>query len=88
MRSMSEETGHSVLIKVLINTNTRYFMFSLPYIKEPIPIGIVFKALGYTCEEIINFIGLYVDDVEKYFRIIINDSFFVEDQTDYLNILK
>ena len=88
MRSMSEETGHSVLIKVLINTNTRYFMFSLPYIKEPIPIGIVFKALGYTCEEIINFIGLYVDDVEKYFRIIINDSFFVEDQTDGFEYFK
>ena len=47
VRSMSEETGHSVLLQVKISNDDRNIVFSLPYIKEVIPVGIVFKALGY-----------------------------------------
>ena len=51
IRSMSEETGHSVLINACINTRKRLLVMSLPYIKELIPIGIVFKAMGFADEK-------------------------------------
>jgi DNA-directed RNA polymerase II subunit RPB2 len=64
MRSMSTETGHSVLVKTLLSNDERKIFFSLPYVKEPIPIGIVFKALGFSDDEICNFIGFSKDDAE------------------------
>ena len=54
-RSMSEQTGHSVQLKAMIGTDDRTLVFSLPYIKEHIHIGIIFKSLGYmTDDDIIN----------------------------------
>jgi|UniRef100_A0A6C0J1Q7 DNA-directed RNA polymerase II subunit RPB2 len=79
IRSMSEETGHSVLVQANFSTDERILNFSLPYIKEPIPIGVVFKALGYSSEEIKMLIGLNCEMAEKYIKLIINDSFFVEE---------
>ena len=78
MRSMSEETGHSVLIQAGISSDERTITFLLPYVKDPIPVGIVFKALGYTATEIPSLIGLDCDVIKKYIRLILNDSFFVE----------
>lgn len=43
MRSMSDNTGHSVLIECFIGQSGLFF--SLPYTKEVIPVGIVFKSL-------------------------------------------
>ena len=81
IRSMSEETGHSVQLKAMMGTDDRTIVFSLPYIKELIPIGIVFKALGFTDpEDIIKFISLDSKKTEKYMRLIIRDAFFIEDQ--------
>jgi len=58
MRSMSEETGHSVLIKSMMNEFGSIF-FSLPYVREIIPVGIVFKAMGFIeSNEISDLIGL------------------------------
>ena len=56
IRSMSEETGHSVLIQAKINTKDSIY-FSLPYITQDIPVGIVFKALGYNNNDIIKIIS-------------------------------
>ncbi len=82
MRSMSEETGHSVLISAVIGTDDRTLSFYLPYIKNPIPIGVVFKAMGYRSEQFSDLIGLTCDKMNKYIRLIINDSFFVEEEND------
>jgi DNA-directed RNA polymerase II subunit RPB2 len=79
MRSMSEETGHSVLIQAKIGRDDRSLVFSLPYIKDDIYMGVVFKALGYQSTEITNLIGLSCDKVDKYIRLIINDSYFVDE---------
>lgn len=79
MRSMSEETGHSVLIQAMIGSDNRTLVFQLPYVKDAIPIGVVFKAMGYKAEQFSDLIGLKCDTVNKYIRLIINDSFFVED---------
>lgn len=83
IRSMSDETGHSVLLQALIGQNDRTLVFSLPYIKEHIPIGVVFKALGYLKgDEIRDLIGLDSDRTEKYLRLIVRDAYFCEEQTD------
>tara|TARA_B110000211_G_scaffold234762_1_gene306126 strand:+ start:1288 stop:4581 length:3294 start_codon:yes stop_codon:yes gene_type:complete len=85
IRSMSTETGHSVLVKTLIGKDEKSFSFSLPYIKDVQEIGVVFKALGYINEkQIENMIGIYTDDFKKYLKIIIRDSFFIKTQKDAL----
>jgi DNA-directed RNA polymerase beta subunit/intein/homing endonuclease len=85
IRSMSEETGHSVLVQCKIGVDDRTLVFSLPYIKELIPIGIVFKALGYKSEEEIrNLIGIQGEQVEKYIKLIIRDAYFIDDKDSAL----
>jgi DNA-directed RNA polymerase II subunit RPB2 len=87
-RSMSEETGHSVLLQVKIGVDNRTIVFSLPNIKEYIPVGIVFKALGFVKEEdIINIIGLYNKETERYIKYIIRDSYFIKTQEDALKYI-
>ena len=85
IRSMSTETGHSVLVKAAIS-NKKSVVFSVPYIKEYIPIVIIFKALGYTDkDQILNFIGLNnSENVQKYIRIMIRDAFFINTQDEAL----
>tara|TARA_B110000259_G_C14034207_1_gene408375 strand:- start:4811 stop:9541 length:4731 start_codon:yes stop_codon:yes gene_type:complete len=82
-RSMSEETGHSVLIQVNLSVDERVLTFTLPYIKEQIHVGVVFKALGYKNEEIMQLIGLNCEKAEKYLKLIVNDSFFVEENSGF-----
>lgn len=87
IRSMSEETGHSVLLQALIGADDRTLVFSLPYIKEYIPIGVVFKALGYVREsQIRDLIGLDCDLTARYIRLIIRDAFFCEEESDGLTL--
>lgn len=60
MRSMSEETGHSVSVQLKLNTDARVMTFYIPYVKEDIPIDIIFKALGYTTEQ--DFVNIICND--------------------------
>ena len=83
IRSMSEGTGHSVLIQAKIDNNNKNIVFSLPYIKDDIPVGIVFKAFGYLKEdEIKNLIGISYDNKlsQEFLKTIIRDSYFIETQ--------
>ena len=88
VRSMSEETGHSVLVQVKIAQDDRHLVFSLPYIKEAIPVGIVFKALGFiTDEEIMSVIGnndVGHEKIQKYLKFIFRDSYFIKTQEEAL----
>ncbi len=87
VRSMSEETGHSVLIQAKVGMNDRTIVFSLPYVKDDIPVGIVFKALGYTDEkDIQNLIG-YSEELKKYVKYIFRDSFFIKNQEEALKYI-
>jgi DNA-directed RNA polymerase II subunit RPB2 len=79
MRSMSEETGHSVLVRAMIGSDDHTLNFQLPYVKDSIPMGVVFKAMGYRQEQFADLIGLSCNKVDKYIRLIVNESFFVED---------
>jgi DNA-directed RNA polymerase II subunit RPB2 len=90
IRSMSEETGHSVQIRALISTD-KTVVFSIPYIKEYIPVGILFKALNFTSEEeISHLIALDIEDeeknknVKKIIKSIVRDAHFVQDQEEAL----
>jgi DNA-directed RNA polymerase beta subunit len=83
VRSMSEETGHSALVKAMLSSDDRTLIFSIPYTKDNIPIGVVFKAMGYLKDdEIRDLIGLNSENVEKYIRLILRDSFFCEEESD------
>tara|TARA_X000000950_G_scaffold288085_1_gene403226 strand:- start:24 stop:3377 length:3354 start_codon:yes stop_codon:yes gene_type:complete len=50
IRSMSEETRHSVFIQMKMNTK-RVFL-QLPFIQQDIPLGVIFKAFDLTNVEI------------------------------------
>ncbi len=45
MRSISDATAHSVLVSCHLAKDGRNVLFSLPYIKDPIPAGVVLKVL-------------------------------------------
>ena len=78
VRSISEDTGHSALVKALISNDDRGIFFKIPYIKDVIPAGIIFKAYGYcNVEDIRNLIGLkHIDEINKYIKYIDRDSYF------------
>ena len=84
LRSMSEETGHSVLIQAVIGSDDSTLAFSIPHIKDNIPMGIVFKALGYGCNDICDLISLTYSKADKYIRIILNDSYIIEDDDPHI----
>lgn len=84
MRSMSAETGHSVLIKACFGVDEKTIIFSLPYITSPIPAGIVFKALGFTQEADITHL---LNIPQKYVNIIIRDSNCVKTQESALEYI-
>ena len=89
MRSMSDETGHSVLIQAMIDKNHRNVYFSLPCIRgRMIPAGIVFKAMGIvTQQDLIDILALQGSEGERYSRMIVRDSEMVigpDDALDYI----
>ena len=75
IRSMSEETSHSILIKS--HVGDRKVTFSLPYITQEIPVGIVFMAIGYTIEDIKHLINVEHPMMDTYLKYIDRDSYFV-----------
>jgi DNA-directed RNA polymerase beta subunit len=74
VRSISNTTKHSVLLKCRINKNMREINFSLPYIKEEIPVGIVLIALGFELDEIPDLLYTENPDIKKYIEIIISET--------------
>ena len=86
IRSMSDETGHSVQIKMKFDNKS--IMVSIPYIKALIPIGVLFKALGFLEDShIYNFIGLKHKDAQLYIRYIIKDSLCVKSTEEALEYI-
>jgi hypothetical protein len=56
-------------------------VFSLPYIREHINAGVVFKALGLEEDDFSTYIGISGNTkIEKLIRFIIRDSYFIADQ--------
>lgn len=87
-RSMSDATGHSVNIKVMLGTDNRTIEFALPHVKENIPAAVVFKALGYhTHEDISKLVNLDSDPVNKHIRFMIRDGYCGETTEDALRYI-
>lgn len=83
MRSMSEETGHSVLLQAMLGIDNRTLVCSIPYITSPVPIGVVFKAMGITNSDTIRtLINLDFKQARKYVDYVILDSIFVNETSD------
>jgi DNA-directed RNA polymerase beta subunit len=57
IRSMSEETGHSVQIQVKISEDLKNTVISLPYMAKDVKAGAVFKAIGFNSIDIYKFIN-------------------------------
>jgi DNA-directed RNA polymerase II subunit RPB2 len=88
IRSMSAETNHSVLIQAKIGKDNRTLVFSLPFIKESIPVGIIFKAFGYLEEaDIKKIIGIDTKEADKIYKFIYRDSFLIKTQEDALKYI-
>jgi DNA-directed RNA polymerase beta subunit len=56
IRSISNETGHSVLLECIINSNANNIYFVIPFIKEKIPVGIIFQALGIYDDKLMKYL--------------------------------
>lgn len=90
MRSMSEETGHSVLLQTKIGTDNRSIVFMLPYVKDAIPAGVLLKSLGVLSREdiyrIVTGSSKPVEEsgISTYIEYILRDSSFVETQEEAL----
>lgn len=89
MRSMSDQTGHSVSVQAKIN-NEGSVTLSLPYISQDIKAGIVFKAMGFSDDFISLCISKNTEDYD-YDRIvtsIIRDSYHIvtkQEAIDYIS---
>jgi DNA-directed RNA polymerase II subunit RPB2 len=73
VRSMSDTTGHSVLIQAKLGKNNKNICFSLPYIQQEIPVGIIFIALGFKLSDIKYLIGI-TKNTRKFHKTIIEES--------------
>ncbi len=74
IRSMSEETGHSVLIQAKMNKDLKNITLSLPYMSKEVLAGSVFKALGFNSKDIIKFINPATKEENKIVERIIRES--------------
>ena len=87
MRSISEETGHSVLIQAKIDNNGKKVYLSLPYIGEDIPAGVVFKAFGILEDEEIKKLCDYNEKTKFIYDGIIRTSRMIKTKEEALSYL-
>lgn len=85
IRSVADESGYSVLIQCMISLDDRTIYFSLPNIKEAIPAGIVFKALGF--DDIASFVNMKYDKGKKYVKAIIQDAAKISSKEEALSYI-
>lgn len=62
IRSMSEDTNHSVLVQAFISQDGMNIGFSIPYVKNNVPLAILMRALEVTEKELIYKLLCYKSD--------------------------
>lgn len=87
IRSMSDETGHSVLVQMKIcNDVLRRTMIQIPYITQEVPLGHVFRAYGFTIAEIEHILRFnlhkvyHLPPVKKMVRVVLRDAETIDTQ--------
>jgi DNA-directed RNA polymerase beta subunit len=86
IRSMSEETGHSVQVTAAISSENASITFGIQQAKGSIPAAIIFKALGFTEDaQIKDFIGLdHVPQATPLLEYMLRDAYFARTQDEAL----
>lgn len=84
IRSMSDETGHSVLIQMKICVSMMRVVVSLPFISQDIPLGFVFMAYGCTPEEVETILrkNIQTDNpsIENFLENIVKDAMIIQNE--------
>lgn len=94
IRSMSDETGHSVLTQMKIcNDINKKIVLQIPYILQEIPLGIVLRAYGFSLSEIEIILranlGKRYDDpqIQKSIRVLIRDAEMIDTPEKAVNYI-
>ena len=88
IRSVAEESGYSVLIQSMLSLNNIDIYVSLPNIREPIPAGIVFKAMGFmTFDEISELIDMKYDAGKPFVKNIYKMAAHIPTQEDAIKYI-
>ena len=90
VRSMSVETGHSSVFKMFMGVDDRTLVVQIPHIKENIPVGLIYRALGVEVNQIkilLKGISIYGRDAEKWITFIIRDYNIVKSTEDALQFI-
>jgi len=71
IRSMSEETGHSVLIQMkMTNKVDNKILLQIPYVSQEIPLGYIFKAYDFSIQEIVHILDVNLKSEYQNYPII------------------
>lgn len=68
IRSMSEETGHSVLVQAFLGNDRRSIYFMIPYVESRIPAGILLRAMGISTENLPELLGIDDEEIKMILR--------------------
>jgi DNA-directed RNA polymerase II subunit RPB2 len=77
IRSMSEETGHSVLLTATMNKHGKNITFSLPYMSKEVEAGAVFKALGFNSDNITYLIDPQTPEEQALVECVLRESVYL-----------
>ena len=89
VRSMSDESGHSVVISAKIGPTNNNITLNLPHVGQPIPAAIVFKALGYTKPQtIIDIINPFNEKVKSIVKNMIRETYEIDTQQKAIQFIK
>jgi len=84
IRSMSDETGHSVLIQMKICVSMTRVVVSVPFISQDIPLGFIFMAYGCSPEEIQLILRKNLDfqmpELDKFIDNIVKDAMIIQNE--------
>lgn len=92
IRSMSDETGHSVLIQMKISATNLRITIQLPFIAQELPLGFVFVAYGCSLEKIEQVLRKNIGavshpDLEIMIKGILKDAMIIKDEETAVNYI-
>lgn len=94
IRSMSDETGHSVLVQMKICQDVvKRTVVHIPYITQEVPLGHVFRAYGFTVDEMKKILEFNLQQrythptIQKIVRVIIRDAEAIDTQEKALHAI-
>lgn len=92
IRSMSDETGHSVLIQMKISVNNLRITLQLPFITQELPLGYVFVAYGCDLEMIKSILlknveGVSHKELDQMINGILKDAMMIQDEENAIHYI-